>query len=237
MNGFSVWTRRLAADRAPGQLVIQFTDHCNADCPQCGMNRRAAFPRTRLKVDTVKRILDGAAARGVRAVSFTGGEPLLFLDDLVALIDHAGSLGIPMVRTGTNGFLFRGWDRSDFEDRVHRLAERLSRTCLRNFWISIDSGSPHDHEEMRGFPGVVRGIEKAVPIFHSHGFFPSANLGINRRIGGRFPDITASSPENAFFRHFRDGFDRFFRLVERLGFTIVNACYPAYFPPCVPSTR
>ncbi|MGD8251078.1 MAG: radical SAM protein [Desulfobacterales bacterium] len=226
MKGAGSWLRRLAADRAPGQLVIQVTDHCNADCPQCGMNRRMGYPRSRLGVDDVRRVLDAAASRGVRAVSFTGGEPLLFLDDLVTLIDHAGSVGIPMIRTGTNGFLFRGWDRPEFEDRVHRLAERLSATPLRNFWISIDSSNPAVHEEIRGFPGVVKGIEKAVPIFHSHGFYPSANLGINRRVGGESPAMTAAASEKAFFSHFKNSFDRFFRLVDRLGFTIANACYP-----------
>lgn len=226
MKGFSSWLRRLAADSAPGQLVIQLTDHCNADCPQCGMNRRISFPRTRLDVDAVKRILDGAAVRDVRAVSFTGGEPLLFLNDLLELIDHADAIGIPMIRTGTNGFMFRNWNRPGFEDRVHRLAERLASTGLRNFWISIDSGSPRVHEEIRGFPGVIRGIEKAVPIFHAHGLYPSANLGINRRVGGDSPIVADGPPQAAFRRRFRDAFDRFFRLVEDLGFTIVNACYP-----------
>ncbi len=68
-------------------------------------------------------------------------------------------------------------------DRIRRLVEMLADTPLRNFWISLDSADPAVHERMRGFPGVVAGIEKALPIFHQHGIYPSANLGINRNMG------------------------------------------------------
>lgn len=224
MKGVTAWARRLAADRCPGQLVIQITDHCNASCPQCGMNRRADFRRSRLRLDDGKRAIDAAARDGVRAVSFTGGEPMLFADDLMALIRHAGSAGIPMIRTGTNGFLFRRWEAPDFADRVHRLAERLAQTPIRNFWISIDAGTAEVHESMRGFPGVIRGIEKAVPIFHRHGIFPSANLGIHRGIAA--PGLETGADAASVERAFRRGFDRFLRFVEGLGFTIANACYP-----------
>lgn len=34
--------------RLPGQLVIQYVSHCNADCPQCGMRRSNSLERSRL---------------------------------------------------------------------------------------------------------------------------------------------------------------------------------------------
>ena len=67
----------------PGQLVIQLSDRCNALCPQCGMRVTAKFARSKLSGDDIKRILGAAAHNGVKAVSFTGGEPLLFFDELV----------------------------------------------------------------------------------------------------------------------------------------------------------
>ncbi len=222
--------------RLPGQLVIQLTDRCNAACPQCGMRRSAAFPRSRLSVDGVKRIIDAAAVRGFRVVSFTGGEPLLLEDDLVALIAHAGRAGMTYIRTGTNGFVFMGAERPGFESRVHRLAERLAATPLRNFWISIDSALPGVHESMRGLPGVVAGIEKALTIFHAHGIYPAANLGVNRNLDGPrtralsgLPDGDGAPP--GFFEAFRSGFDAFFRFVVDLGFTMANACYPMSVDP------
>jgi len=92
---------------------------------------------------------------------------MLFLDDLIELMTYAGRVGIPFVRTGTNGFLLRHSHKPDFEDRIKRLAERLADTNLINFWISIDSAFGDVHEQMRGLDGVVAGIEKALPIFNA----------------------------------------------------------------------
>jgi hypothetical protein len=192
-----------------------------------------SFHRSRLPLDDVKRILDAAAERGVEVVSFTGGEPLLFLDELVQLIEYAGNAGIEYIRTGTNGFMFASSGASVFESRVRRLAESLAATRLRNFWISIDSSVPWIHEEMRGFPGIIAGIERALPIFHECGVYPSANLGINRNIAGkRDGGVVFGAERNEsdrlqnFYEEMRDSFTNFYRFVIDLGFTIVNACYP-----------
>jgi len=225
--------RTLMLREVPGQLVIQLTDRCNALCPQCGMRKTEAFPRSTLPVDDVKRMIDRAAENGIKVISFTGGEPLLLLNDLVLLANHAGSAGIKYIRTGTNGFVFSNSHRSLFYSRVTRLAERLAATPIRNLWISIDSAIPAIHEEMRGLPGVIKGIEKAIPIFHEHGIYPSANLGINRNIGGeltkrlrRGPSSENDSSGGLFYEAFRTAFQDFYRFVVGLGFTIVNCCYP-----------
>jgi len=223
----------LAKDRVPGQLVIQITSRCNADCPQCGMRKTADIRRTRLKTDAIRQILDAAGEKGIQAVSFTGGEPLLYLDQIAGLIAHAGRAGIPYIRTGTNGFLFCGSRRPGFSDRIKAMAEKLAATPLRNFWISLDSAVPMVHEQMRGLPDVVRGIEKAIPIFHDAGIYPSVNLGLNRMVGGPLTrDLRRSAFSSgtayleAFDQAFHTAFDRFFRQVRNMGFTIANTCYP-----------
>jgi MoaA/NifB/PqqE/SkfB family radical SAM enzyme len=177
----------------------------------------------------VLRTLDAAAARRAAAVSFTGGEPLLYPDKLVRYIRYACELGIPFVRTGTNGFFLRNGQRPDFEERTDRLAAQLAEAGLRNLWISLDSADPATHEAMRGLPGVVEGIGRALPIFERHGLYPTANLGINRRVGGGWLTLTpdASPAERAAFAHdCREAFRAFYRKVLELGFTIVNCCYP-----------
>ncbi len=220
-------------NRIPPQLVIQITNHCNAACPQCGMRVTADLGRHSLALDELKRIIDAAAVQGVQAISFTGGEPLLFIDTLIELINHAGRLGIPYIRTGTNGFLFRRSQEPGFTDRIQRLVERLAGTPLRNFWISLDSFLPEVHESMRGLKGVVAGIEKALPLFNAAGLYPSANLGINRRVGGDATrNVTArrfSGPSDylaVFYERFAKALDDFYFRVADLGFTIVNTCYP-----------
>lgn len=219
----------LLRGRVPGQLVLQYTDRCNATCPQCGMRVTANFPRSKLSVSETKRIIDAAAAKGIKALSFTGGEPFLFVEELIGLIKYAGEVGIPYIRTGTNGYLFMNSDRKEFPGRMHRLAEQLAGTPIRNFWISLDSVEPSVHEEMRGLPGVIRGIEKALPIFHEYGIYPAANLGINRNIGGTGetfnPDQAVSDPKEYGFQA-QQAFRKFYRFILNLGFTMVNACYP-----------
>ena len=226
--------RLLRQGRLPGQLIIQLTDRCNAACPQCGMNIRQRFPRHTLPLDRVRRMIDTAAQAGCAAVSFTGGEPLMMLEALTALINHAGAAGIAYIRTGTNGFCFRFPEKPDFEDRVNRLAEALAGTPLRNFWISIDSADPATHEKMRGFEGVLRGIERALPILHAHGIYPTANLGINRNMGGpgSIPfladdgDSPRGVPAVEFRRRLYRSLEGFFRFVADMGFSMANVCYP-----------
>ena len=69
--------------------------------------------------------------RGVAALSFTGGEPFLCLDEVCRLAKVAGAQNIPYIRTGTNGYLFRGADKEDFTDRIKTLADKLrQRRCV-----------------------------------------------------------------------------------------------------------
>ena len=218
----------LLRSRLPGQIIIQYTDMCNALCPQCGMRATESFRRSTLDLDTAKRIIDRAASNGVSALSLTGGEPLLFLEQVAELIRHARNAGITYTRTGTNGFLFMNHDRPDYEKRVSKIAETLARSGLYTFWISIDSCIPAIHEQMRGLPGIIAGIEKALPILHEHGIYPSANLGINRNIGldaGRNGSLSIAHPVE-FHELFKDAFSRFYSFVIDMGFTIANACYP-----------
>jgi len=227
----------LMRKKIPGQLVIQLTDICNAHCPQCGMRSTNKFKRSKLPVDDAKRILDAAVQNGVKAVSFTGGEPFLFFDELCLLIKYAGQLGIEYIRTGTNGFLFRYMNGSNFESKIKTIAEKLAKTPIRNFWISIDSAVPEIHEKMRGLPSVISGIEKSLPIFHEFGIYPSVNLGINRNMAPGITGLDDSKSENGkgliqdTYSNYRAAFRMFYQFVINMGFTIINMCYPMSIAP------
>ena len=214
--------------RLPGQVVIQYTDRCNASCAQCGMRKENLYPRSTAKLDDIKRLLDSAVAQGVEAISFTGGEPFMYMNDILEGIQYAKQVGIRYIRTGTNGFIFMGYQKAGFDDKMKRLADSLVNGGVHNFWISIDSASVEVHERNRGLPGVVEGIAKALPIFHAQGLYPTANLGLNRYLGSPTPPVEPFDPET-FYLHFRDGFRRFYQFVQEMGFTIVNACYPMNF--------
>lgn len=212
--------------RIPGQLVIQYTDACNAMCPQCGMRKTEKFQRSKLPREALCRIIDAAAEKKIHALSFTGGEPFLYKDELLGLIRYASDRKIPLIRTGTNGYLFANWRRPEYVYEIHDLAERLAKTSLRNLWISIDSADEKSHEEMRGLPGVIKGIEIALPIFHEYGIYPAANLGINRNIGGIGKLPMKMEDPIVFYEDYKKAFSEFYRFVIDLGFTMTNTCYP-----------
>ncbi len=213
--------------RTPGQLIIQLSDACNAKCPQCELRVTSKFKRARIELDELKQIIDKAAENGVQALSFTGGEPFLFADDLIEAICYAGKAGIPYIRTGTNGYFLCGSDKPDWEKKVANLADKLADSPLYTLWFSLDSSDSVTHEKMRGLEGVVRGMEKALPIFHERGIFPSANLGINRNTGGASRSChLVTTDVDSFYETFCENFHLFYRKVLDIGFTIVNACYP-----------
>lgn len=218
--------KRIMRGRIPGQVIIQYTTNCNARCPQCGMRVSEKYERTKLPLEEVKKIIDSASKQGVEALSFTGGEPLLYKDEILELIHYANNSNIQYIRTGTNGFMFMGSEKPDFKDKIHRFAQSLAETKLRNFWISIDSAEAETHEIMRGLNGVIKGIEKALPIFHEYGIYPAANLGINRNTGGlnKIPGRLINN--DAFYYDFRNAFKAFYNFIIDLGFTMVNSCYP-----------
>ncbi|OLN28065.1 Radical SAM domain heme biosynthesis protein [Desulfovibrio sp. DV] len=208
----------------PRQVVLQLTDRCNARCVQCGMNVANVGPRGDMDGDTAKRIIDHCARLGVSALSFTGGEPFLTGPLLYELLAYAGRAGIKYLRTGTNGYRFAHPEAPDFRDRVTGLAERLANTPVRNFWISLDSADAGVHEANRGFPGMVEGIRQALPIFHAHGLYPTANLALTRLLTGETALEAAS--EAQFYEKACHGLSVFFQTTADLGFTMANCCYP-----------
>jgi hypothetical protein len=215
----------LLAGKVPRQVVVQITDRCNATCPQCSMRAGVRRERSTMPVATALTVIDHAARSGVRAISFTGGEPLLDVRQLTRYVRFARESGIRYTRTGTNGFLFASPDSRHVAAEAGRLADRLLTAGLRNLWISLDSADPATHERMRGLPDVVAGIERALPVFHEAGMYPAVNLGLTRALGGPLLPRREDGPE-VFARRAREALRRFFSRAVDMGFTMANACYP-----------
>lgn len=174
------------------------------------MRVSSPYSRSTLAMEKCEEIIRAAAAKQISALSLTGGEPLLFLDQICHLATLAGSCGIKYIRTGTNGYLFRYSGQTDFSDRMKRLADQLAATPIRNIWVSIDSADAATHEKMRGLPGMIKGLEKALPIFAERGLHLSANLGINRNFAGDKKNLNHFDYDFFYF-----GFERFLSLCQR----------------------
>jgi MoaA/NifB/PqqE/SkfB family radical SAM enzyme len=194
------------------------------------MHRGAKIRRVTLSGETVKAALRDCAEGGVDAVSFTGGEPFINIPEILKLLEYAGTLKIPYLRSGTNGYMFAPGGAAAGPDRLFSFVESLVKSPLRNFWISMDSADTKTHERLRGLPGVIDGIVKALPVFHSRGMYPAVNLGINRCIaGGMIPPLGETGDEDLFLEQFRRGFKAFFTKALDMGFTMANVCYPMSF--------
>lgn len=229
--------RQFVKGGLPAQVIVQVTTACEAECQQCAYGRRDSVKKT-LSEEKVFEIIDAAAKNRFEVISFTGGEPFLLYRRLLRYIRRAGEAGIKFIRTGTNaGFLQRPYKRfgksQAFLDAVSRIADDIASTPLRNVWISVDSADVPTHEANRNLKGVVSAISLSIPIFAERGVFPAMNLGINRLIDGPCPDWERDGRSNPdklqpeqFEERYRNGFERYFRLCEELGFTIVGVCYP-----------
>jgi MoaA/NifB/PqqE/SkfB family radical SAM enzyme len=193
------------------------------------MRREAEIERVKLPAETIEKALRDCAENGVEAVSFTGGEPFINIPEIISLLEYAGNLKIPYLRSGTNGYMFASGGEAAGLDKLIHFVEALVKSPLRNFWISMDSADTATHERLRGLPGVIEGITKVLPVFHARGLYPAVNLGINRSIAGAMiPPLgePGSENEDVFLENFRRGFNAFFSKAIGMGFTMANVCYP-----------
>lgn len=83
--------KKMDAPRAPLSMLAELTYRCNLSCPYCYNPLDLASYRAELPVDVWRRVIGEAADLGVLQVHFSGGEPTLRKDDLVALVEAARS--------------------------------------------------------------------------------------------------------------------------------------------------
>ncbi len=100
------------------------TNHCNAQCPQCGMRASTKIPRVRLSHGEIERILDAAAERDVQAVSANLG-----LNRMVG--GHATAGLTPHAYPSEKEYLTAFYHRfRDALDRFYHLARNIGFTMV-----------------------------------------------------------------------------------------------------------
>ncbi len=83
----------------PEELIFAPTSRCNLACAHCRVQRRPE----ELPLPAALDFLADAAAQGIERVGFSGGEPFLRLDFLVAVTEAACARGMLFDRLMTNG--------------------------------------------------------------------------------------------------------------------------------------
>jgi hypothetical protein len=95
--------RRRTRTFRPNYLSFAGTYQCNLACPHCCVP--IEWP-DRLSIDVALRFLEDAHAYGIEILGFTGGEPFLYPEFLVAVTKRAAALGFRFDKIVTNGVWF-----------------------------------------------------------------------------------------------------------------------------------
>src|SRR5258708_7006360 len=113
--------RRRTRTFRPNYLSFAGTYQCNLDCPHCCVP--IEWPE-RLDIPTALRFLEDAHASGIGILGFTGGEPFIYPEFVLALSRRAVELGFRFDKIMTNGV----WHRDK-----HHLQEVLSELAATGF--------------------------------------------------------------------------------------------------------
>ena len=118
------------------ELIYMITNRCNDRCPKCGIWERPESNDQHLMINhfitCLKRL-----HHNLYQVTLTGGEPLLFKNDVMMIAEEARKLDVPMVIVSNARFL-----DEDFLKRYKELGHILV--------ISVDSVEKEKWNEFRG---------------------------------------------------------------------------------------
>lgn len=177
---------RLLPVGGPGCCNIAVTNVCNANCGFCGYARDKLdrVAHRWIDADAAIRGLDILHARGIRYITFTGGEPTLHprIAELIAAV-AARRMRPTMV---TNGYTLSA-----------RTIARLAEVGLRTAFISVDAPQPAAHEENRGLKGLWARIRTANDQLHAHGVHTVASVTLSKLVGD-FDALIAALDELGF---------------------------------------
>lgn len=161
---------RLIRQGGPALCNIAITNSCNATCDFCNF-ANGKIPRQNLRWIDVQQ-LDAALQilhhRGIRYVSFFGGEPLLHphVTEMIAMAVAKG-MGTSLI---TNGWL------------LPSKLDELAASGLKTIYISMDAASVTAHETNRGLARLVERIRAATARMPELGITPIAQVAMSKLI-------------------------------------------------------
>jgi MoaA/NifB/PqqE/SkfB family radical SAM enzyme len=162
---------RLIRRGGPALCNVAVTNACNAACDFCNFARgKVARGELRwIDAEQFPRALDILHKRGVRYMSFFGGETLLH-PHLAEMIEAAVARGMgPAVIT--NGWLLAAQ------------LDRLAAAGLKTVYISIDAAAMAEHEKNRGLRGLEKRIRSATARMPALGMTALAQVTMSKLIG------------------------------------------------------
>ena len=142
----------------PREIEIRLTWACEARCEQCGMHSyaRKAGPEysRRLSMERVLDLLDELGGLGCESVLFSGGEVTL-IKELPQIIAQAVRCGIsPHINTHGGNL-------------TKEYCDTVLAAGLRGLMVSLDSGDPAQHDEIRRMPGLFQQATQGISYLRS----------------------------------------------------------------------
>lgn len=115
------------------KIEFVLTDACTGRCKHCsrGEHRsRGVSIDPRLAAEVVEKV---AAEYDIKTVMTFGGEPLLHLDAVVAVMEAAVACEIPVRQVITNGFVTKD------PEKIGQIAQRLAASGVNDLLLSVDA--------------------------------------------------------------------------------------------------
>ena len=134
----------------PNEIIFSATTACNLHCEHCFVNREP------LKLDieqAVAFLRDCAASGKIERVGFTGGEPFLYMDFLLALTKETVALDLMFDQIMTNGDWWK--DQADLNATLKTLYDAGYDGKIGLSW---DEYHGQSEERMTSFINAVRTI-------------------------------------------------------------------------------
>lgn len=122
----------------PLSLLAEITYRCNLQCAYCYNPLDLSSYRDELRTDEWLRVIGEAAALGIVQIHFSGGEPTLRADDLVAMVGAARTHGL------YSNLITQGTFLSD------ALLDRLVKSGLDHAQISVQSADVEAGDAIAG---------------------------------------------------------------------------------------
>ncbi len=157
------------------ELALVYTLKCNARCRHCGFN---CSPTANSKIDIKKAegyIRKAADIDEVKRIVFTGGEPLLYHEEICRLIAYTTKLGMTS-RIVTNAF----WAKS--KAVAKDIVKELTDSGLTNINFSADMF----HQEYVN----CKNVENAIEASHEFGLVPVIARCVTNKSHGKDEFLT-----------------------------------------------
>ncbi|PIR43431.1 hypothetical protein COV24_02730 [candidate division WWE3 bacterium CG10_big_fil_rev_8_21_14_0_10_32_10] len=156
--------------KSPISAQIEITEHCNWRCIHCYNYWRTQEARsyTTLTIEEVEKIVTELADNEVFDLTFTGGEPLLFPEQVLAGATIAKKRGMWI---GLN---------SNLTHLTHRLAHDLKSVGFKSVLVSLCGPTPEIHEQISGREGSFKEGTRGILIALEAGLKVFVNMVTTR---------------------------------------------------------